>query len=118
MKDRFQNISRGLTLAVGLGVAASSGGCALADLSYRDRTTKITVLTKNGVAVCYSDIEPQTRVYERADETGSVRWWRLKQNNFACDNAEAIDPNYKTGETIEYLAIGSSLREPELTRLK
>lgn len=115
MKDRFQNISRGLTLAVGIGVAVSSGGCASVDLSYRNKATKITVSTKRGVAVCYSDTDPENRVYDR----GSERWWRLKQFDFACDNAEAIDPSYKTGETVEYLAIASSWPvEPVLTRLK
>lgn len=120
MKDRFQNISRGLTLALGLGVAVSAVGCAPADLSYRDRSSKITVSTKNGEAYCYSDTEPETRVYDREDETGLViRWWHLKQNNFACDNAKAIDPTYKTGETIKDLVIGSSWHvEPELERLK
>jgi len=121
MKDRYQNLTRGLALGAGISTAFLAGGCAIQDITYRDKTLGISIPTDEGDIYCYTDILPQNRLYtiENADGT-EHRWFDLELNDYACDLPREGILGLKTGEQVSYSGFSGSadIKEPVLERLK
>ena len=120
MKDRCQNLRRGLALGAGIGTVLFAGGCA-PDVSYKDRTWGISMPTQEGDIYCYTDVLPENRLLASDKPDGSEhRWYVVDLVDFACDIPREGKLGLRTGEQVSRSIFSGSadVEEPLLKQLR